>query len=143
MALVIRITYSTKKIFLHRYDPELPLFGLSPPLGLSYQGHSFIKTEKRAHIVGYMIMLTSTTIAAICNLVLFDSSMPPVYYMMYPPFEFFRGMYMITGDYASPEKLRGTSFLIIMLYLVGENILTYALGARIGWRRPFSQTLDS
>jgi len=64
-------------------------------IGLCFLLSTFFSKARTASVVGYLIVIISVGISNLLNSTAFLTSTPPIWYMIYPPFVFYRAIYIM------------------------------------------------
>ncbi len=95
-----------------------------------------------AAVLGYVYILASMVVAGVCNVFLFNTGMPPWWYLLNPPFVLYRCFAIIMFVYFGTDEMIGTSLTydkqLFSLYsiLLAQTMLMLMIGIAI---REFSE----
>ncbi|KAL0491354.1 ABC transporter A family member [Acrasis kona] len=85
-------------------------------IALGYFFTCFIRQPRYAAVFGYLCVLANMVLAAAFNILLLDTGMPPVWYLIYPPFVLYRCFAVIMFRYGPPNNVHGIEDLDRQIY---------------------------
>lgn len=98
VALVIYLTsYIFKMRLFTQTNPALLIIYLflwgNVLISLCFLFSTFFSKSRTASVAGYLIVIISVVVSNLLNTSVFLAKFPPWYYMIYPPFAFYRGVF--------------------------------------------------